>query len=507
MNIKTVFLAGLFISVTIIAGSAFAQHMDNRTGRNFKVTPAVDAHRQALTSPGPRFYDTTPATPNAFEAKRLAQASVPASPLKDGHLMSLNFRKIDIRELISVLAIKHEINIVMSKEVTGKVSVHLYQVTLDEALDAITLAGGFAFKKYNDLYYVFKPPKAKEPGSEKLKMWVYKLKYGQIDKVQEIMEAFPEINFIKIHEPSKTVIVQDTPENIEKIEAILSYLDATPKQVIIEAKILEVTLTDDMSLGVNWEKILGDVRIGTGGLSTATIPTAAADSVSPVPTTGSGVFGNIITAAGTRHQFAAAVDALQSKTKVDTLSTPKILAIHGKTARVQVGGQQGYRVTTVNQGIATESIEFIDTGTILEITPYINEEGSVLLNVKPSIKSAEIQQGIPVVKTTDVSTWLLAQDGETVFIGGLIQDTKTHTRNMIPCLGGIPGLGLVFGRSVHGIGKSELVVLITSQIVGDESKQTDQKEMEKILEKEEQFKKGFEHPHKDLMNGSPFKGN
>jgi len=439
-----------------------------------------------------------------FTGLVFAQAATPVAPEADRDTMSLNFREIDIRELVSALAIKREINIVMSKEVSGKVSVHLYQVTLDEALEAITLAGGFSYKKYGDLYYVYKPPKAKEPGHEKLKMWVYKLKYGQIEKVQEIMEAFPEMNLIKIHEPSKTVIVQDTPENIEKVKALLRYLDATPRQVIIEAKILEVTLNDDMSLGVNWEKILGDVRIGTGGFSTATIPTTG--SVSPVPATGTGVFGNIITAAGTRHQFTAAVDALQTITKVDILSTPKILAIHGKQARVQVGGQQGYRVTTVNQGVATESIEFIDTGTILEITPYINEEGSILLNVKPRIQSAEIKLGIPVVKTTDVTTWLLAKDGETVFIGGLIQDTKTHSREMIPCLGGIPGMGLLFGRSVQGIGKSELVVLITSRIVDIEEQQKSQKQKEKIHKMEESFKKELEGPHKNLLNGFPGKG-
>jgi len=329
-------------------------------------------------------------------------------------------------------------------------------------------------------------------------MWVYKLKYGQTDKVQEILDAFPEMHLIKIHEPSKTVIVQDTPENIEKVKVLLDYLDAIPRQVVIEAKILNVQLNDDMALGVNWEKILGEVRIGTGGFSTAVMPTTG--SVSPVPTTGSGVFANVITAAGSSRQFTAALDALQTITKVDVLSTPKILAIHGKQARVQVGGQQGYKVTTVNQGIATESIEFIDTGTILEITPFINEEGSILLNVKPRIQSAEIKLGIPVVKTTDVSTWLLAEDGETVFIGGLIQDTKTNTRDQIPVLGSIPLIGWLFGRTVHNIGKSELVVLITSQIVDAEVKQQSREEQERIRQRKEKFKKDLEHPHKDILD-------
>jgi type II secretory pathway component GspD/PulD (secretin) len=119
-----------------------------------------------------------------------------------------------------------------------------------------------------------------------------------------------------------------------------------------------------------------------------------------------------------------------------------------------------------------------------------------LLNVRPEIKSAVIEGGIPVVKTTVVSTWLLAKNGETVFIGGLIQDTKTKTRENIPCLGSIPVLGLLFGRTSRGIGKSELVILITPQILEAELKRTDQEAIEKTKRIEEDFKKEPVPPYK-----------
>ena len=208
-----------------------------------------------------------------------------------------------------------------------------------------------------------------------------------------------------------------------------------------------------------------------------------------MPGAGSGFFGGPITGAGTYKQFALAPNFLQTKTRVNTLSTPKILAIHAKPARVQVGGQQGYKVTTTSVGVATETIQFIDTGTILEITPYIDDNGHVLLNVKPSIKAARIVQGVPVVNSTEVSTWLMAKNGETVFIGGLIQDTKTRTRDMIPCLGGIPGLGVLFGRTYRGTGKSELIVLITPIIIDAAQKQPDHEAIEKTKEIEKEFKK------------------
>jgi type II secretory pathway component GspD/PulD (secretin) len=402
-------------------------------------------------------------------------------------VMTLNFPQVDIRKLLSALAMKREVNIVMAKEVSGEVSLHLFQVTLEEALHAITLAGGFGYHKFGDMYFVYKPKKIEDPKAPKLTTRAFKLKYTDVKEVKEILDAIPDMRLIKIHEPSKTIIVEDTQKNIKRIEAIIRFWDTKPKQVMIEAKILEVNLTDDMSLGIDWDKILGSARFTTGGFSNAILPDGEAES--PVGT-GTGLFANIITGAGTAQQFAAALDALQRKTKVNMLSTPRVLAIHGKPAKVQVGGQQGYPVTTTNLGVATETIEFIDTGIVLEITPYIDDMGNVLMNVKPSITSAVIEKNIPVTSTAFVTTWFLAKSGETVLIGGLIQDSKTKTRNAIPCLGNIPGLGLLFGRSTREIDKSELVVLITPQVLDTGIKRLDQEEaIEKTKRIEEKLKK------------------
>ena len=423
--------------------------------------------------------------------------------ISDDRLMTLNFFQVDIRQLLSALAMKREINIVMSQDISGKVSLHLFQATLDEALNAITLAGGFDYMKQKTTYYIYKPKEARDPEAERLEMRVFKLQYAEIEKVQEVLDAIPGKRLIQIHEHSKTIIVEDIPENIKKVETILSFLDRAPRQVMIEAKILEVSLTDEMSMGVNWEQLLGDVRIGTGGFSTAISPAIPpAVPFSPVPGEGKGVFANVITGAGSWKQFTAALNALQTKTKVNTLSTPKILAIHGKPARVQVGGQQGYKETTLTATGAAETVKFLETGTILDITPYIDDEGSVLLNVNPSINSVTIDAatGIPTVISTAVSTWLLAKNGETAFIGGLIQDRKSRTREMIPCLGSIPGLGVLFGRTLRGTGKSELVVLITPTISDAELKRIDQEAMEKTRQIEEDFKKEPLRLHKEILD-------
>jgi type II secretory pathway component GspD/PulD (secretin) len=154
-----------------------------------------------------------------------------------------------------------------------------------------------------------------------------------------------------------------------------------------------------------------------------------------------------------------------------------------------VGGQQGYKVTTTNVGVATESIEFIDTGTILDITPYIDQDNNVLLNVKPTINTAKIEEGgIPVVSSTVVSTWMMARNTETVLIGGLIKEEALELQTSIPCLGDIPGLGYLFGRKSHGAGKTELVVLITPTVLPLNGRGV-QDAREKILQSEEEIEK------------------
>lgn len=486
-------------SKIVVQTKPYTASLVSNGAAKLSVTPAKVA-KKALKKPVASLEQKVIA---AKKAKPILEPTVP-KPVKkvtpkvqsssDELFMTLNFFQADIQKVLSAIAMQNEINIISTKDVTGKISVHLYRVPLQEALKAVTLAGGFSYLKKGALYYVYKPKEEKDPQSEKLIVRVFKLKYADswikedFDKVKEILGSIPGMRTINMHESSKTIIVEDTPGNIKKIEAIISFWDTMPRQVMIEAQILEITLTDDMTFGVNWEKYLGGgsgIRIGTGGLSTATLPTTAAIT----PITGTGVFANMITGIGTSAQFALALDALRAQTDINTLSMPKILAIHGKEATVMVGGSQGYAVTTTTEGVTKSGFEFLPTGTRLIITPYIDDQDNVLLDVEPSIDSATLAaDGTPQASTTSVNTRLLVRDGQTVFIGGLIRKQKNKTKTGIPCLGGLPGFGAAFRRDVTGTSKTELVILISPQILESAQKALDQEAAkDKVREAEEKI--------------------
>ena len=411
-----------------------------------------------------------------FSSQALAKEKLtdPAQKIKQINelLITLNYRDMDIRSAFSALAMEFKLNIVMSNDVQGNITLHLFGLTLEDALSTIALAGGYEYKNDQGFHYIYKASAEEKkivPVPIETQMKVFKTNFVGVVKVKETLAAVPGLNPIEVHEDTKTIIVNDTLENIKKIEKILSFLDSVPKQVLIEAKILKVTLNDDMTFGVDWKAIMTDGIIQTAGLSKGVLP-AGFDPIGntrtdPVSVNGVGTFANFVAGAGRSSQIALAIDALKSKTKVDTVATPKVLAVHGELVRVQVGGQQGYPVSTTIEGVTEQSIKFLDTGTILEITPYIDEQGNVLLKVNPSIRSVTITANIPVVTATSVSTWLLAKDDETVFIAGLIETRKTKTKLGIPILGDLPILSYLFSRTEDINVKDELVILITPKII------------------------------------------
>jgi type II secretory pathway component GspD/PulD (secretin) len=232
-------------------------------------------------------------------------------------------------------------------------------------------------------------------------------------------------------------------------------VDRQPRQILIEAKILEVTLNEEDSYGIDWANFFesdgGGGSFGTRGLE-------------GVGTSGTeGLFFEIA-----NNDITARLSALERDGRVRTLSTPKLLALEYEEASVIVGDRRGFKVTTTINQVTTESIEFLESGVILRVTPHVDKDGRVMMDIHPEVSTGVVDvNGIPSQTTTEVTTRLLVGSGDTVFIGGLIKQTVNESRSGIPVLGRVPGLGLLFSSRELNSVNTETVVVITPRIVGE----------------------------------------
>ncbi|MGH8603815.1 MAG: type II secretion system protein GspD [Gammaproteobacteria bacterium] len=252
------------------------------------------------------------------------------------------------------------------------------------------------------------------------------------------------------------------------IESALKKLDIIPLQVLIEATIYEVTLEDDLQFGVEWffrNKIGGDA-VGTGLL----------DFVSPAFALGSAVpgFSYVITTGG---EARAALNMLASENKATVLSAPALMVLDNQTATINVSDEvpvpSSQRVSTVDlDAPQINEIQFKDAGVILEVTPRVNASGLVSLDISQEVSQAiqTTTSGIdaPSFRKRQIESTVAVDSGNTIVLGGLIQDTRSDRERGIPGLYKIPVLGKLFGDTLKSFDRTEILVLITPRAVRNE---------------------------------------
>lgn len=365
-------------------------------------------------------------------------------------VIDINVINTDIAEVMSMLSTKGRVNILVSKGIKGEVSINLFNMSVKDIIGTVARAGGFAVEQIDDTFYIVKPDDVGSRYRSSLtSIMTYQVRYSDPDKIKTVIEDYlSDYGKVTVLGDRNLLIIEDTPDYISRVTQLLSGIDDMPKQILIEAKILEVTLSDNNSFGVNWSKVLnsGETTLGVQGLS------------SPA----SGLFVNEVTST-----LEATLTALYTKDDVRTLSSPNLVTLNNTEASVIIGDRQGYKVTTTINQVTTESIEFLESGVILNVLPRIDEDGNVMMQIHPEVSTGAISvDGIPSQKTTEVTTEILTGDGQTIFIGGLIKNNITDGSESVPILGSIPLLGSLFSGESYASNNTETVVLITPYVVG-----------------------------------------
>jgi len=381
----------------------------------------------------------------AVVVKSTAAAPVPLAPVT----MSYTFRDTPIEELFNMIARSARINIVLGKGVGGNVSINLYDMTVREAIEAIAEAGGFTVTERAGGFLISDPKTALPERSAILQVKAMKVRYADVTKVGAILTRQIGVpGTVTVLDQTKTLVVEATAAGLERAALVLREIDRAPQQILIEAKILEITLDQNENFGVDWSRVFsgdGPDTVGTTGFATRAGPRFFLNLVN----------GNI----------EAYLSALSNKGRVHTLATPRLLALEDQEASTNVGDQLGYRLTTTINNVTSESIEFLDTGVILRVTPSVDADGRIMMKIRPEVSSGSVSAGIPSKKTTEVNTQLVASDGQPVLIGGLIKRSRTYRRLGIPLLSDIPVIGGAFGSTDDGGAATETIVVITPRIV------------------------------------------
>ncbi|MEN8292400.1 type II secretion system secretin GspD [Acinetobacter radioresistens] len=282
------------------------------------------------------------------------------------------------------------------------------------------------------------------------------------------------------------LVVKADPQLMREIESAIQQLDIRRQQVLIEAAIIEVAGDDADQLGVQWA--LGDISSGIGlvnftnvGSSLASLAAGYLAGGSALANAASNLRGSSLLlgdyregADGSRRLYGALIQALKDNTKSNLLSTPSIVTMDNEEAYIVVGQNVPFvtgSVTTNANGVNPyTTVERKDVGVTLKVIPHIGENGTVRLEVEQEVSNVQPNKGQATDLVTSkraIKTAVLAEHGQTVVLGGLISDNSIYSRQAVPGLGAIPGIGRLFRSDSNSNEKRNLLVFIHPTIVGD----------------------------------------
>ena len=272
---------------------------------------------------------------------------------------------------------------------------------------------------------------------------------------------------------NNALLIMANGAEYEKIEEAIKRLDVVPRQVLVEVTIAEVTLTGNLSYGLEWffnsnNNLSG--KLFNSNANTRALPSDPAGEVTPrLP------FSAVWRASG--GNVTAVLSALASNTKVNVLSSPHIMVTDNQVAKINVGSSvpvQGQSTITGATGSAaiTTSVVYVDTGVVLSVRPHINSGGLVTLEISQEV--SDVQDGVtttglnsPTINKRSAQTTVAVQSGDTMVLAGLIKDDKNNGSSGLPLLSEIPVLGALFGAKSDASTRRELIITITPRVVND----------------------------------------
>ncbi len=463
---------------------------------SYQTSVTEDGIRVRFSNPGGDFepWSTGSAAPSRSAASRPGMASAAMAGMQEEPArITVAFDSASMLDVLAGFSEYAGVSIVPSADAAAVTvrGVDIRNQRWDVALDAILAAQGLGWRLQSEgILIVDKLEGLRTRDTLQTETRVFRINYAGADSVAKTLEqlATPNRGQVVSYQGANSVIVTDVPSVVERMESLVNSLDRQTPQVAIDAKIIFVDRTDVMELGIvydlkdvngdNYGNSINDViavpdPFNPGEFTNETLVDLAGSSIAALANANDRVLSPSLqilasTAFGD-FSLSAFIEALEQHKLSDVQAAPSIQVVDNHNARIQVGEKTPIRVLDTGSGNvqAQATVQYEDTGIILDVTPHITNNNQILLDV--SAERSGIQTEIPELgftfKKQIGQTRLLLDDGETMVIGGLTLSEVERSESGIPLLMDLPVIGALFRTTKNSETKQDLIILVTPHIV------------------------------------------
>jgi type IV pilus assembly protein PilQ len=434
---------------------------------------------------------TTTTTSSAASPSGTTTTVEPDNLTENGGVGVREFQGDDVGQVLRLLARQAKINMVVSEQVTGTVTMRLEDVTALQAIAIIVKAKNLFMDKIDNVYYI---KTGAERTAEPTESDSYQFSYSRAkDTVALIASQLASKDPPQVDERTNTIFFRETRGNIDNIRKLLVQIDKPTKQVMIEARLVEVTSNPKQSYGINWAGVVGSSSnaqtVKYGGFNetqTKANQDIVSNGLALGNTDNNNLLGNLSHLAQipqssfailTVPQMSLTLRLLNEDSDAEFLANPRIVTADNQQAKIEINRNQPVPQLNFNEQTATAVFGgFQDKkfGNTLLVRPSVNKDNFITLSVKPEISNkvgdatfvfAGATVASPIIDSRTLESNVLIKSGDTLAIGGLLQDEQSKLRNKVPVLGDIPVLGYFFGERLNARTKRNLLVFVTPTII------------------------------------------
>jgi len=396
-----------------------------------------------------------------------------------GQPISLELVDADVKQVFGVFHEMSGLNFVLDPGVSGTVTIVVDQVPWDQALDVILKNNGLSMQMEGNVVRVAPVTKLAQEAQQKRQLWENQeleappvtitrtLSYARAKDIEKVVRdaIISTKGRVVIDERTNTLVIRDVPARLASIEGLMATLDAETPQVMIEARIVEVSRDFQQTLGINWG-FTADADPAYGTQTGVDFPNRANvkwDLSLPRNPKASSLgfsFGNVLDS----FTLDITIDALESEGYARRLSAPKVATLNNETAEIE----QGLRYPIVTTTATEVDVQFVAASLLLRVTPQITAEGTIALDLDVENNSPDFVvqvAGVPSINTQRAATKILIKDGGTAVIGGIFSVNEGNDEVGVPWLRKLPALGWLFKSRGITSKNRELLIFVTGKII------------------------------------------